>query len=267
MQKTLVYIAAGVLLITVVLSFLTDLASWLIPLVGFGIAVTLTIIAFMHKKDDDKLEGGKKVNIDFFAHDVLKGKSSKTLGNKETPIYIIDNFLTPQECNDIIKSGDGKLVESPLTHPTADKDFRTSLTSYFEKDNKMQKGIEDKIANFIEIPIEKGELAQIQKYNKGNQFKGHWDYFHEGGDYKYWGGDNGQRTWTFMIYLNEPEKGGSTEFIKLKDKIQPKTGRAVVWHNLNKDGSRNEMTYHAGRPIEAGEKHIITKWFRDRKQT
>ena len=126
--------------------------------------------------------------------------------------------------------------------------------------------IEDKIANFIGIPQNKSEISQIQRYKVGNQFKGHYDYFHEGGDYDYWGGDNGQRTWTFMVYLNTPGTGGATEFIKLNNKIKPTTGRAVVWHNLNKDGSRNEMTYHAGRPILKGEKHIITKWFRDRVQ-
>jgi len=270
MQKTLMYIAGAVLLVTVIISFLTSLASWVVPIVGFAIAVVITIIAFTHKKSDTydgKDKNGKEVDINFSTHDNLRRKASKVLGNKDTPVYIFENFLTPQECDNIIKSGEGKLVESPLTHPSADKDFRTSLTTYFEKNNKMHEAIEDKIANFIGIPKKKSEISQIQRYKVGNQFKGHYDYFHEGGDYDYWGGDNGQRTWTFMVYLNEPEEGGATEFITLKHKIEPKTGRAVVWHNLNKDGSRNEITYHAGRPIIKGEKHIITKWFRDRVQS
>lgn len=270
MQKTLMYIAGGILLVTIIISFLTNLTSMIVPIVGFTIAVILTIFAFTRKKDTYDEKGkdvnGKDVNIDFSTHNNLRGKATKVLGSKETPVYVFDNFLTLNECSNIIKSGEGKLVESPLTHPTADKEFRTSLTTYFEKGNKMQEAIEGKIANFIGIPQKKSEISQIQRYKVGNQFKGHYDYFHEGGDYDYWGGDNGQRTWTFMVYLNEPEEGGATEFIKLKHKIEPKTGRAVVWHNLNKDGSRNEMTYHAGRPIRKGEKHIITKWFRDRVQ-
>ena len=45
-------------------------------------------------------------------------------------------------------------------------------------------------------------------------------------------------------------------------KFQPEQGMALLWHNLNVDGSPNYDTMHAGLPIVAGEKYIITKWFR-----
>jgi len=34
------------------------------------------------------------------------------------------------------------------------------------------------------------------------------------------------------------------------------------WNNLNADGLPNEDTMHAGEPVTAGHKIIITKWFR-----
>ena len=99
MQKTLMYIAGGILLVTIIISFLTNLASMIVPIVGFTIAVILTIFAFTRKKDTYDEKGkdgdGKDVNIDFSTHNNLRGKATKVLGIKETPIYVFDNFLTP----------------------------------------------------------------------------------------------------------------------------------------------------------------------------
>ena len=49
-------------------------------------------------------------------------------------------------------------------------------------------------------------------------------------------------------------------------KIKPKKGMAVVWNNLLENGDLNYHTMHCGKPVLEGEKYIITKWFRDRKQ-
>jgi homospermidine synthase len=72
----------------------------------------------------------------------------------------------------------------------------------------------------------------------------------------------GQRTWTFMIYLNDVEGGGETEFPEIGVKLTPKRGRAVAWNNLRASGEGNELTRHQSLPVTAGTKTIITKWFR-----
>ena len=74
----------------------------------------------------------------------------------------------------------------------------------------------------------------------------------------------GNRTWTFMIYLNDTLQGGGTAFPNINEVFYPKRGRAVVWNNLKADGRGNPFTMHCGEPVEAGEKFIITKWFRER---
>jgi prolyl 4-hydroxylase len=38
----------------------------------------------------------------------------------------------------------------------------------------------------------------------------------------------------------------------------------VIWNNLRPDGTVNPDTLHAGMPVLAGHKIIITKWFRER---
>ena len=67
-----------------------------------------------------------------------------------------------------------------------------------------------------------------------------------------------------MVYLNRVKKGGGTHFVTLDQTFVPETGRAVVWSNLNADGSVNARTLHQGQPVEEGEKHIVTVWFRER---
>ena len=44
--------------------------------------------------------------------------------------------------------------------------------------------------------------------------------------------------------------------------FKPERGKALIWNNLNDDGTTNENTIHQAHPIIDGEKTIITKWFR-----
>ena len=97
----------------------------------------------------------------------------------------------------------------------------------------------------------------------GQQFKAHWDYFEPDTDvYRRLAGVRGNRTWTFMVYLNEGMEGGATRFTEIDYAVQPKAGMALFWNNLKADGSPNKATIHAGEPVTSGYKMIITKWFR-----
>ena len=192
----------------------------------------------------------------------LSGISTKILGTKETPLYIINDFLSPQECKDIIDSVKGTFVPSPLTRQDPDDpNFRTSKTGYFTTKGIHQK-LEDKMNNFLNIqhPNSTDESIQIQHYEPGNEFKPHWDWFDPSEDKEFY--DKGQRTWTFTVYLNDVQKGGSTHFTKLNNSVYPKTGRAAIWCNLTKNGELDYDTQHQGSPVIEGEKYIITKWYK-----
>jgi prolyl 4-hydroxylase len=74
----------------------------------------------------------------------------------------------------------------------------------------------------------------------------------------------GQRTWTVMIYLNEPEAGGATRFKTIGKTVQPETGKLLAWNNLRADGRPNVNTLHHGMKVRAGTKYVVTKWFREK---
>ena len=42
-------------------------------------------------------------------------------------------------------------------------------------------------------------------------------------------------------------------------------GVLMIWNNASPDGLTNPRTIHAGRPVQAGAKYVITKWYRTRE--
>lgn len=181
-------------------------------------------------------------------------------------LYTIENFLTPEECEKIIALAEPHLAPSTLTHSNGDPYFRTSSTCNWDHvTDPFAKYIDEKISKAIGIRLAYSEPLQVQHYEVGQELKAHHDFFPvEPELFAKSAGAKGQRTWTFMVYLNDVPKGGGTHFVYLNQTFQPKQGMAVVWNNLFPDGGPNRHTRHQGMPVEEGKKAIITKWFREK---
>jgi len=67
------------------------------------------------------------------------------------------------------------------------------------------------------------------------------------------GFNNEPRAFVFSIYLNDVEEGGETEFLHFSKRVQPKTGRIVIW-------PAGFPYVHRGNPPLSGEKYILTSW-------
>lgn len=198
----------------------------------------------------------------------IKIKNGKKFNTDLIQLYTIDNFLTKDECDIIIHFSKNYLKKSEITNKNEkDKKFRTSYTCHQQNLDTIGKNylkyINKKICDTISIPNEYSEEIQIQFYDVGQEFKLHSDYFNID-SYQEYCIDNGNRTWTFMVYLNDVEKGGATYISKINQRFFPKTGKALIWNNLLEDGSNNINTLHAGEPVIKGTKIIITKWFRQK---
>ena len=46
--------------------------------------------------------------------------------------------------------------------------------------------------------------------------------------------------------------------------VTPVAGNAVVWYNIDRHGTLDERTLHAGEPVGAGEKWGMNIWLRER---
>jgi prolyl 4-hydroxylase len=182
-------------------------------------------------------------------------------------IFTINNFLTESECeylcSKILEKHKPSEVAGTGKVASTYNEARTSSTSDLpDTDPKIRK-IKEKICVELEQSFENGEPMQGQLYEEGQQFKHHQDYFW-GDSYYNFCLESGQRTYTFMIYLNDVEEGGGTDFFHLGKTFSPKRKMAVAWKNSNGQGTENEAAMHAGLPVIKGSKMVITQWFREK---
>ena len=177
-------------------------------------------------------------------------------------MYEIPNFLTEDECNLIINEINGNLSRSTVT--TGDSDYRTSRTCYLKTHNDvLSSNLDERICEMFGTTVNFSEGLQGVRYDPGEYFKGHTDWFEPGSaHYKENTEPGGQRTWTVMIYLNQPIKGGHTYFKDIGRSFAPVTGTALLWNNTYPTGEGNPFTHHEALPVEEGHKYIITKWLR-----
>lgn len=180
-------------------------------------------------------------------------------------LYVLDDFMTPPECERMIAIVNKKLRPSTITTTDGPSDYRTSRTCDLGKlDDPFIAEIDERIARTLGVRRAWSEPIQGQRYDIGQEFKEHTDYFEPGTEeFDVYAGDRGQRTWTFMIYLNDTVRGGHTRFVRVERSFEPKRGQALVWNNLYPSGIPNPDTLHHGDKVEEGQKLIITKWFRD----
>ncbi|SOB86942.1 prolyl 4-hydroxylase [Sphingomonas guangdongensis] len=180
-------------------------------------------------------------------------------------LFVVRNFLNAATCGAVIAQIDANRRPSTVSDYNGDDAFRTSETCDLPDADPVVAAIDARIAELTGLDLRHGEQMQGQRYAVGQEFKAHTDYFEpNGADFDKFCSVAGQRTWTVMIYLNQPEAGGATRF-KVIDKImQPETGKLLAWNNLRSDGRVNPATLHHGMKVRAGTKYVITKWFRER---
>lgn len=181
-------------------------------------------------------------------------------------LFVLPGFLTAAECAGLISRIDAGRQPSAVVDGHPDPDYRTSESCNLHSADPLVAAVEARISSLLGIPTDNSETVQGQRYGEGQQFKAHYDFFHT--DRPSWPAQErcgGQRTWTAMAFLNQPERGGQTCFPEAKVRVTPRTGNLLVWNNLDDGGAPNPHTLHQGLPVEAGCKYVITKWYRERR--
>ena len=177
-------------------------------------------------------------------------------------VYELPALLSPQECTALMAAIDLKLVPSTVTR--GDSSYRTSRTCHLRgADAELAARLDQRLAELFGVDPSLSEPLQGQRYDPGQYFKEHTDWFAPGTDeFAIHTKKGGQRTWTVMIYLNTVSQGGQTCFKRLGRCFTPVQGMALAWNNLMADGTPNPFTLHEAMPVEDGFKWVVTKWFR-----
>jgi prolyl 4-hydroxylase len=174
-------------------------------------------------------------------------------------------FLSPELCEALIAMIERDRRPSTIADENGDAYFRTSETCDLPAEEPAVQALERCLFELNGIDPAHGEPVQGQRYLPGQEFKAHTDYFEPTGrDFAKFCSVAGQRTWTFMIYLNAVEAGGATRFKTIGKMFKPEAGKLLCWNNHQPDGTLNAATLHHGMKVRKGVKYVITKWYRER---
>ena len=190
----------------------------------------------------------------------------RRLPSERLAIFDCRGFLPRSLCTELIELIDRNRRPSTIADANGDDYFRTSETCDLDAGEPAVRDLEQRLHHLNAIDPAHGEPVQGQRYDVGQEFKPHTDYFEPAGpDFVKFCSVAGQRTWTFMIYLNEVEAGGATRFKVINKTFRPEAGKLLCWDNHRADGSLNPATLHHGMKVRKGVKYVITKWYRERE--
>lgn len=167
------------------------------------------------------------------------------------------NLAAPQvHRSQIVDANTGEVRADPMRNGS-------HITFGPRQHDHLLEAIESCIGRVAGVSVLNAEFLQIIRYRQGEEFRPHVDYFNESGAGAYKSlADGGQRAQTVLLYLNADYEGGSTDFPALKLSIKGRRGDLLHFHNLDSDGLGCKDTLHAGMPVKAGEKWLLSQWIR-----
>ncbi|KAJ1428822.1 ShKT domain [Sesbania bispinosa] len=177
--------------------------------------------------------------------------------------FVYEGFLTELECDHLISIAKSELKRSAV----ADNLSGESQLS----EDPIIAGIEDKISSWTFLPKENGEEIQVLRYEHGQKYDPHYDYFVD----KVNIARGGHRVATVLMYLTNVTRGGETVFpdaeesprhrgSETSDDLSECAKKGVAGGQLDKYLHPNAIpdtsSLHAGCPVIEGEKWSATKW-------
>ncbi|PIA44680.1 hypothetical protein AQUCO_01700346v1 [Aquilegia coerulea] len=169
--------------------------------------------------------------------------------------FVYQGFLTDEECDHLISLAKSELKRSAVADNLSGKsklsEVRTSSGMFIHKGkDPIVARIEDKIAAWTFLPKENGEDIQVLRYEHGQKYDPHYDYFAD----KVNIARGGHRIATVLMYLTDVSKGGETVFPQAEE--APRRKPATADDDLS-DCAKKGI---AGCPVLEGEKWSATKW-------
>ena len=179
-----------------------------------------------------------------------------------------DNAVSESDCASIIQAAQAKMAPSGLLGEQRDG-YRTSSGAWLGPNDagSAQEKLRQLVTDITGLPWEHQESIQVLRYEPGQEYKQHQDFWHPGTDYyQAQMARGGQRAWSVLVYLNDVPEGGGTRFPELGIDVLPKAGKLLAWQNTL-DGELNYASLHAGLPVIEGTKWVAVTWVREQAFT
>ncbi|CAL5219229.1 g1022 [Coccomyxa viridis] len=198
----------------------------------------------------------------------------------EPRAFLFHTFLTDGEADYLVQLAKPHMEKSEVvdneTGKSQPSEVRTSSGMFLNRgEDDIVDNIEARIAKHTAIPRDNGEGLQILHYQASEQYRPHFDYFHD----KMNTVNGGQRLATLLMYLSDVQEGGETVFPDSVTKpnagkagfstcaqagvaAKPKKGDALFFYSQTPSNQLDEKSLHAGCPVIRGDKWSATKWMR-----
>lgn len=186
-------------------------------------------------------------------------------------VGVIENFLSPEVCAWLIACGRTRLAPAMVRdRQTGDERVshqRTNSAAYLPLMNSdvLMQAVRERIAASLGVPVANLEAPNVLHYRVGQAFEQHFDFSDPAlPAHAEELARLGQRTATFLVYLNEGFEGGETAFPTLNWSFRGRTGDALFFWNVDEHGAVEHRLLHAGMPPTQGEKWLLSQWVRER---
>lgn len=191
--------------------------------------------------------------------------------------FLYRGFLSVEECEHLKKLARNKLEKSMVADNESGKsvlsEIRTSSGMFIARgQDAIVNRIEERIATWSFIPKEHGEALQVLRYQNGEKYEPHFDFFHDKENQAL----GGHRIATVLMYLSNVVRGGETVFPRAFDprekneswsecakkglSVHPEKGDALLFFSLDTEAAPDVMSLHGSCPVIEGEKWSATKW-------
>lgn len=187
-------------------------------------------------------------------------------------VFKVKKLLSPEECDNLIQLSANKLTAPDKYNSEGSFESLVFRSIHSGKKAVLKRQdtewLDKRIAKLLHIPKEYGEDIVVQKLEKGDKELNHVDYYTAGESHQVdkMLSQYGNRLATLIIYLNKDYAGGNVKFKTVPPIVVPNLdkGDALLYYNINTDGSVDPLTEHESDAIEFGEKWIATKWLRQK---
>ena len=167
---------------------------------------------------------------------------------------VLENFLTDDECEHLMREAKKRLETSTVTtSKKVDETVRKSDTAWLGKEDPVVLDIMERCLKYTDRPIDNCEKLQVLRYKPGGFYKPHQDAFEN---------EKNMRMYTFILALNDDYEGGETSFPNIGKEYKLKKGDALIFDTLDNYEFMTSKALHGGKPVKSGEKWICNLWVR-----
>ena len=206
----------------------------------------------------NKTEGPFKSEDKDFTYKVVSSDSPRAL--------LLIDFITKSEAKLLMSLADGKLTRSQVvSHSGGGRvgSVRTSEGTFLTNADTGLRVIRRRVAAIANVPVGHLERTQILRYESGQYYRLHPDFF--SGSKLRRLGKGGQRMATVIIWLTDVTSGGETVFSNAEPvlSLSPKPLSAVLFYSLDRRGSEDKTSMHQSLPVsDDAIKWVAVFWIR-----